>query len=149
MQLLLEEHGYHVSNLGACVPLDKLVECCVRESPAVVVLSTVNGHGHLDGVQAVRRLREVPCLAPTPIAIGGKLGIQSVDHDEVRQLRAAGFDGVFTDSAADLNEFGVFLRSVAAGRPAERRPADGALGTGTPPGTAPALRGAGRRSETA
>lgn len=52
-------------------------ECRARR-PDLVVLSTVNGHGHQDGLRVIRRLRAAPELAGTPIVIGGKLGI---DHD--------------------------------------------------------------------
>ncbi|MFC0002967.1 cobalamin B12-binding domain-containing protein [Micromonospora siamensis] len=114
MQLLLEEHGYRVTNLGACVPTEVLAERCADDSPTLIVISTVNGHGHLDGAHAVRRLRQIPSLAATPTVIGGKLGIHSVDQDEVRHLRDAGFDAVFGDTAADLDEFSVFLRDLAA-----------------------------------
>jgi methylaspartate mutase sigma subunit len=114
VQLVLEEHGYRVTNLGACVPVEVLADRCAAQLPAVVVLSTVNGHGHLDGALAVRRLRQIPSLATTPIVIGGKLGIQASSPDHVQHLRAAGFDAVFGDTAADLSEFSAFLRRVAA-----------------------------------
>lgn len=114
MQLMLEEHGYRVTNLGACVPAEVLADRCSAQPPAAVVLSTVNGHGHLDGALAVSRLRQVPSLAITPIVIGGKLGIQASSPDHVQHLRAAGFDAVFGDTAADLSEFSAFLRRVAA-----------------------------------
>jgi methylaspartate mutase sigma subunit len=114
IQRVLEEHGYRVTNLGACVPVDVLVDRCAAQPPTVVVLSTVNGHGHLDGAVAVSRLRQIPALATTPIVIGGKLGIQASSLDHVRQLRAAGFDAVFGDAAADLSEFSAFLSRVAA-----------------------------------
>jgi len=126
MQLMLEEHGYRVANLGACVRPELLVERCAARPPAVIVLSTVNGHGRLDGAQAVRRLREIPSLAATPTVIGGKLGIRSADPDETRQLRTAGFDAVFGDTAADLDEFSAFLRGVAAGVPADEAALDAA-----------------------
>lgn len=122
MQLMLEEHGYRVTNLGACVPTELLADRCAAQPPAVVVLSTVNGHGHLDGALAVSRLRQVPSLAMTPIVIGGKLGIQASSPDHAQQLRAAGFDAVFGDTAPDLNAFGAFLRRVAADTSAEAPP---------------------------
>jgi len=114
VQLMLEEHGYRVTNLGACVPVEVLADRCAAQPPALVVLSTVNGHGHLDGALAVSRLRQVPSLAITPIVIGGKLGIQASSSDHAQHLRVAGFDAVFGDTAADLSEFSAFLRRVAA-----------------------------------
>lgn len=127
IQLMLEEHGYHVTNLGVCVPTGDLVARCAPQPPAVIVLSTVNGHGHLDGAQAVRRLRAVPSLATTPIVIGGKLDIRSPDAELVRHLRAAGFNAVFGDTAADLDEFSAFLHGVAAGASAQAATSDASV----------------------
>src|SRR5689334_16258049 len=73
LQLLLEELGRRVHNLGPCVPDDLLVERCTRLRPALVVLSSVNGHGATDGLRVIGRLRAR--LPGTPIVIGGKLGI--------------------------------------------------------------------------
>ena len=114
IQLLMEEHGYRVSNLGPCVPPEMLVERCRARPPALVVLSSVNGHGYLDGAHAVHQLREVRALRHVPVVIGGKLGIRSTDPELLARLRAEGFDAAFDDSDADLDHFRAFLRTVAA-----------------------------------
>ncbi|MCE7001186.1 cobalamin-dependent protein [Saccharothrix sp. S26] len=99
LQLLLEEHGCQVSNLGACVPEELLLEHCRDSRPDLVVISTVNGHGHLDGVRLARRLRADPDTAEVPLVIGGKLGVGvSGGPDSRRELLAAGFDLVVEDS---------------------------------------------------
>lgn len=45
IQLVLEEHGYHVTNLGACVPVEALVDRCAalprRWSSSVLSTVTV------------------------------------------------------------------------------------------------------------
>ncbi|MEV7599839.1 cobalamin-dependent protein [Kitasatospora sp. NPDC089797] len=97
LQMFLEERGHRVTNLGACVPDDRLVEHCRQAAPDLIVLSSVNGHGTLDGLRVVPQLRARPELSDTPMVIGGKLGI--TEEDDVlagRSLRAAGFDEVFT-----------------------------------------------------
>ena len=33
IQLVLEEHGYRVTNLGACVPVDVLADQCAAQPP--------------------------------------------------------------------------------------------------------------------
>jgi methylaspartate mutase sigma subunit len=109
LQLLLEEQGHRVVNLGACVPVDLLVAECVSLRPDLVVLSSVNGHGRLDGRRAVAALRERPELAGTAMVIGGKLGINGPDGDCARELREAGFDAVFEDGVAGMTAFRVFL----------------------------------------
>ncbi|WP_380284014.1 cobalamin B12-binding domain-containing protein [Kitasatospora purpeofusca] len=117
LQLLLEELGHRVSNLGACVPDDLLVAECRRIGPDLIVLSSVNGHGHHDGLRVIRALRACPELAGTPTVIGGKLTIAgSGDPDRQRSLLAAGFDGVFEEgrSVADFRSFVGSLPAPAA-----------------------------------
>jgi methylaspartate mutase sigma subunit len=117
LQLMLEEHGYAVANLGACVPDRLLVTRCEAEAPGLIVISTVNGHGYYDGIGAVRALRAVPELRGTPIVIGGKLGIGPSQSGGAAGLLAAGFDAVFGDDTAALGPFRAFIaapRRVAA-----------------------------------
>lgn len=115
LQLLLEELGRQVSNLGPCMPDDELVDTCRRAEPALIVLSSVNGHGVSDGLRLVRRLREQPELAATPIVIGGKLGITGAgDSRHTRDLLDAGFDEVF-DEGAGIEPFRSFVSALPAG----------------------------------
>lgn len=100
LQLLLQEHGFEVINLGPCVPDTLLVESVREHAPDLVVISTVNGHGHIDGGRVIRLLREDPDTSAVPVVIGGKLGISGAgDEDKVKSLVDAGFDAVFTDTA--------------------------------------------------
>ncbi|WP_267242609.1 cobalamin B12-binding domain-containing protein [Streptomyces sp. PR69] len=108
LQLLLEELGNEVINVGACVPDDLLIAECRRTSPDMVVISSVNGHGHLDGRRLIGRLRAEPDLAGLPVVIGGKLGTRGAENAaHGPELMAAGFDAVFEDSAgiAPFREF--------------------------------------------
>lgn len=112
LQLLLEEHGLDVVNLGPCVPDDLLVEECLAIRPALVVLSSVNGHGYQDGVRVVPRLRAA--LVDTPIVVGGKLGIAGeVREAQITALLQAGFDEVFAD---DGDSHDRFLQMIEAAR---------------------------------
>jgi methylmalonyl-CoA mutase cobalamin-binding subunit len=97
LQLLLEEHGCLVTNLGACVPEELLLEHCRDHRPDLVVISTVNGHGHLDGVRLARLLRADPDTADLRLVIGGKLGVGG-GAESRHALIAAGFDMVVEDS---------------------------------------------------
>ncbi|MFI6039786.1 cobalamin B12-binding domain-containing protein [Streptomyces sp. NPDC051315] len=114
LQLLLEELGHRVANLGACVPDELLVQQCRRHRPDLVVISSVNGHGANDGRRVVRELRGHPETAAIPVVIGGKLGIGGAGSTEHAGLLEAGFDAVFEDGTG-LASFGSFLRSVPAG----------------------------------
>jgi methylaspartate mutase sigma subunit len=102
LQLLLEELGHEVVNLGPCVPDDLLVETARSCRPDAVVISTVNGHGRIDGARVARALRRDPETAHLPMMIGGKLGIEGTSSDdEVSRLIEAGFDAVFVDANPD------------------------------------------------
>ncbi|GAA1940839.1 cobalamin B12-binding domain-containing protein [Kitasatospora viridis] len=114
LQLLLEELGHRVTNLGACVPDALLLAECRRIEPDLIVISSVNGHGHQEGLRVIPALRACPELRLTPTVIGGKLGIAGADDpDRERVLLAAGFDAVFEEgsSVAGFREFVAGLRS--------------------------------------
>lgn len=116
LQLGLEELGHRVINLGACVPDDLLVTECLRSRPDLVVISSVNGHGFIDGMRLIGRLRACDELASMLIIIGGKLGIAGPSGRRNRdQLLAAGFDAVFeeTEGIAALRAFAERLMSVS------------------------------------
>ncbi|MFD4245450.1 cobalamin B12-binding domain-containing protein [Streptomyces sp. NPDC058525] len=115
LQLLLEELGHRVTNLGACVPDELLVAECRRIEPDLIVLSSVNGHGFHDGLRVIAALRACPELGRTPTVIGGKLGIAGTGSPARQQeLLTAGFDGVFEEGGSVL-DFHSFLGSLAAG----------------------------------
>ncbi|MBP2326484.1 methylaspartate mutase sigma subunit [Kibdelosporangium banguiense] len=100
LQLAIEELGHRVINLGACVPDELLVDECLRVRPGLVVVSSVNGHGFIDGMRLIAQLRARPELAETPVAIGGMLGIAGPDGQRSQNLlRAAGYTAVFDDGA--------------------------------------------------
>ncbi|WP_285743573.1 cobalamin-dependent protein [Lentzea sp. NBRC 105346] len=111
LQLLLEETGHDVVNIGACVPDDLLVAECAEHRPDVVVISTVNGHGAADGKRLITRIRTDPALRGLTVVIGGKLGVAgAADHSCAAELVDAGFDAVFQDNA-DVGDFLGFIES--------------------------------------
>jgi len=116
LQLVLEELGHRVANLGACVPDELMVAECSRRRPDLVVVSSVNGHGCHDGARVIGLLRARPELAGTAIVIGGKLGTGGTEGARVRAARlvAAGFDAVFEDGAG-VAAFRSFLDRLQAG----------------------------------
>ncbi|MFD4600308.1 cobalamin B12-binding domain-containing protein [Streptomyces sp. NPDC058464] len=117
LQLLLEELGHRVTNLGACVPDAELIAECRRLAPDLIVLSSVNGHGFIDARRVVPGLRACPELLRTQLVIGGKLGITGADDGSVaRTLRAAGFDKVFEESAS-ADELRSFVRALSRAVP--------------------------------
>lgn len=105
LQCVLEEAGFVVRNLGACCPVDVLLEECRADPPALVAVSTVNGHGRVEGAELISAFRRVPELADVPVVIGGMLTTGGTTRREVvAELTGLGFSGVFVGDAA-LQEF--------------------------------------------
>jgi len=101
LQLLIEEAGHEVVNLGPCVPDGMLVREALERRPDLIVISSVNGHGRHDGARAIACIRATPGLAGTPVVIGGKLGIRGPDPQRNHALRAEGFHTVFEGGRND------------------------------------------------
>ncbi|MGC5343865.1 cobalamin B12-binding domain-containing protein [Streptomyces sp. DT171] len=125
LQLLIEELGYDVVNLGPCVPDDLLVETCREIAPDFVVISSVNGHGHQDGLRLITTLRSCAALAATPVVIGGKLGVEGQRSQAAnRALTDAGFDAVFDDASTATAAFTRFVAALPALPGAPATPAE-------------------------
>ncbi|MER5466275.1 cobalamin B12-binding domain-containing protein [Streptomyces sp. NPDC002668] len=112
IQLMLEDLGHKVVNLGPCIPDDEIVESCAKYQPDLLVVSSVNGHGFHDAKPLIGALRSLPELDGLPVVIGGKLGISDEGQEEqARALMAAGFDAVFQEGV-DLASFEAFVGSL-------------------------------------
>ena len=108
LQLLLEEHGYVVTNLGPCTPIELVVETCLDLPPDLLLISSVNGHGHVEGRELIAEIRSHAALSSMPAVIGGKLGTLGTENARfTRPLLQAGYDAVFSerDGAAALARF--------------------------------------------
>ncbi len=96
LQLLLEEHGCEVVNLGSCAPIALVVETCRDERPDALVVSTVNGHGHIEGRELLEEVRRHDELSDMTAVIGGKLGTLGPGNRQfAAPLLKAGYDAVF------------------------------------------------------
>lgn len=114
MRMFLEELGVTVENLGTCVPFADVVARCGEGGWSLVVVSTVNGHGHLEGCDLARRLGTLAGRGRFRLVIGGKLGVdaaQSAAYEE--ELRRAGYDAVFQGPAA-LDDFKEYVAGELA-----------------------------------
>ena len=113
LQLMIEELGYDVVNLGPCVTPELLVAECEQHKPALVVISSVNGHGYQDGLRLIEEFRSSPELVATPVVIGGKLGVAgSLADSAADRLMSAGFDAVFEDGARTVLSFYDFMGAL-------------------------------------
>jgi methylmalonyl-CoA mutase cobalamin-binding subunit len=102
LQLLMAEMGHDVVNLGPCAPVDLLLDTCREQRPDCVVVSSVNGHGHVDGARIITALRADPGLADLAVVIGGKLGVHGdADPSGHEDLVDLGFDAVFPVRSGD------------------------------------------------
>jgi len=111
MQLWLEEHSFEVQNLGNCVPAAEVVEACAEFHPALLVVSTVNGHGAIDGMKMIETLKTASPVETMRVVIGGKLSTAVEEQQELRRtLLEAGYDGVFTGPSA-LPHFERYMES--------------------------------------
>lgn len=120
LELWLGERGHAVDNLGACAPIDGIVRACLAARPDVLMVSTLNGHGHAEGLELLEALGRQPALGGMKVVIGGKLATSpELEQRAARQLLAAGFDGVFVGSTS-LADFEAFL--AEAGLSSEARP---------------------------
>ena len=116
LQLLLEELGWHVVNLGACTPDTLVIDACLRHRPDLLVISSVNGHGRIDGARLAAAVREQPELHSVPAIIGGKLGVAGqLAPGLVHELLEAGFNAVFQDGA-DMHLFTGYVAAIGASR---------------------------------
>lgn len=114
LNIFLEEHGFAVCNLGATTELNDILQQVRQLSPDLLVVSSVNGHGFIEGREIASAL-STHDLSHVPKVIGGLLSTDPCEEPTIRAiLRSDGFDGVFT--APDcVDEFGSFLNNMAPG----------------------------------
>lgn len=116
LQLWLGEHGLQVKNLGSCTPVHSILQALAQGQTQLLVISSVNGHGHYQGLALIREVRQhYPKL---PCVIGGKLTTSQAQTRAVRQeLLAAGFDQVFIEDDA-IAAFETYLSRLEFAVPA-------------------------------
>ena len=101
LQLLMEENGWSVTNLGACVPVATLTDETRSQPPDMIVISTVNGHGAQEGLDVIAALRAEPVLSDVPVVLGGKIDVSETrQRADVDGLLAAGYDAVLIGDEA-------------------------------------------------
>lgn len=114
VQLLLEENGWSVTNLGACVPVTILLDESLRRVPDLIVITSVNGHGAQDAHRMIAALRAAPALSEVPVVLGGKPCVsEDQEHGAADELVAAGYDAVLVGESA-VPAFESLLARVAA-----------------------------------
>jgi methylaspartate mutase sigma subunit len=111
IELVLQEKGWEVLNLGACTPPELVVETCLKERPDMLVISSVNGHGHIGGRKVIGQVRSHPELEYMPAVIGGKLGTLGANNNVFAEpLVNAGYSAVFLEKEG-LEPFSRFIEA--------------------------------------
>ncbi|QXI37880.1 hypothetical protein [Pseudomonas xantholysinigenes] len=108
MEFLLSEANYQVHNMGPNTPMRDVVDWLKQHPCDLIVVSTVNGHGYLEGVELAQRIRDEGRFRGS-LCIGGKICTENDAPTLERYshtLLQAGFDAVFDDS--DKNNFDRF-----------------------------------------
>lgn len=92
----MKESGFSVYNLGCCTPIEEVVTVCADVQPVFVVISTLNGHGYMEGITLAAALRENPLTVDLPLFIGGNIGVNIADAPtQAMKLCDAGFTDAF------------------------------------------------------
>lgn len=113
MQLVLEEYGYEVVNLGNCVPTKELISAAYYHHPDLIVVSSINGHGYIEGLEIIKAIKNQDLLQNIKTVIGGKLDIAGgEDVNCLAKLVEAGFDGVFLGENS-IDDFISFLNGTS------------------------------------
>ena len=101
MELFLQERGHEVTNLGASVPIELVLEQIDASEPDLLLVSTVNGHGGIEGQRLAEAIQGSRHSSDLLLVIGGKLTTQLEDlQSKKKDLYAAGFTAVLTGANA-------------------------------------------------
>ncbi|HKN51623.1 MAG TPA: cobalamin-dependent protein [Amycolatopsis sp.] len=112
LQVIMEGMGHEVVNLGARVPVDRVLDACRRETPDCLVLSTVSGG--LDGARLIAGVRADPDLRGLTTVIGGRFGGRYPGADPRAEMLGLGFDEAFPVATDDAGRAVASLREFVA-----------------------------------
>lgn len=101
LQLVLESLNFDVINMGPSVNVADLTIACHRHQPSYLVVSSVNGHGYLKGIEIIRTVKTMNLLKNMKVVIGGKLGVNGIiTQTQINHLYDEGYDEVFVKDSA-------------------------------------------------
>lgn len=125
VQLILEELGHSVTNLGPCTPDLEIATRCETDNPDLLIIGSINGHGRQDGLSLIREIRSRPALQRLPVVIGGMLSTDGTSS--AAKLLSAGYNSVIEGKvgADRLNSYITALTTVSGARSAGEAPCHG------------------------
>ncbi|MFC4258096.1 cobalamin B12-binding domain-containing protein [Marinobacter lacisalsi] len=113
IQLVLEELGATVTNLGSCVPIEESVSEIESCNADLVIVSSVNGHGYYQGMGLIKHAQNLLAGRLPPFVIGGKLSTNTkMDVFIESDLVSAGYNAVFLGDDA-IASFKKYLSSMS------------------------------------
>lgn len=113
IQLFLQENGFEVVNLGPSVPYDLLLDACVQHQPDLLIVSTINGHGYIEGKELIKRVRTLDIMKERPVFIGGKLSTDAnMSYLYAVELEEAGYNKAYC-SDQDMQHFKTQLQLIS------------------------------------
>jgi len=92
----LEDAGFKVVRLGACVPQEEFIEAAVETGAHAILVSSLYGMAYFD-CEALREKCTEAGLADVLLYIGGQLGTNREKWEDVEaRFKGIGFDRVFS-----------------------------------------------------
>lgn len=98
LQLLLQEQGHKVTNLGACVSPLEVIKQSNKLDISVIFVSTLNGHGSSEGITLAKQIKKQKKLKNIPLVIGGLLTTtNNISLQQIKELEDAGYSYIFNN----------------------------------------------------
>lgn len=110
---VLKEQGFDVVNLGPNAPVNSLLFQIGQFVPDIIVVSSINGHGAIEGHEIAQALTSSE-YSDIPLVIGGLLTTSPAELTDAKtSMLSSGFDAVFTGAEA-MAEFKHFVSAIVA-----------------------------------
>ena len=112
IELFLQEHGFKVINLGPSVPYELLLGACAQHHPDLLIVSTINGHGYIEGKELIKQVRQIEHMKDKPVFIGGKLSTDAnMSYLYALELEQAGYTKTYCNDE-DMEGFATQLSDI-------------------------------------
>ncbi len=95
LNMVFQEAGYEVTNLGVMVSQEEFIEAAIETSADAIIVSSLYGHGELDCTGLRDKCHEAN-IGDILLYVGGNIVVGKQPFDEVeKRFLAMGFNRVF------------------------------------------------------
>jgi len=109
----LEDAGFQVVRLGACVPQEEFIEAAIETGAAAILVSSLYGMAYFD-CEGLREKCIEAGLKDVILYIGGQLGTNREDFRDVeKSFKELGFDRVFNSDTRPAQVIENLMKDVA------------------------------------